>query len=73
MQEMHLHRDDLEKILRFVDEINPADTTRLGAGMVKITCDNSSGIGSIVTATVCAKIGENYGDFTINVVDESSW
>lgn len=73
MQEIYLHRDDLEKILRFVDEINPADDTRLGAGHVKISYDNSSGIGAIVTASVTAKIGENYGEFTIGIVDETSW
>jgi len=73
MKEIYLHRDELQKIIEFVDKINPADTVRLGAGVVKITVDYSSGIGSIVTATTDHEVAGHYGEFTINITDESNW
>lgn len=73
MQEIYLHRDDIEKILNFVDKINPADSTRLQAGNVKITVDNSSGIGSVVTATCPHEVDGKWGEFTITVSSVENW
>jgi hypothetical protein len=73
MKEIYLNRRELQKIIDFVDMINPPDTMRLGAGSVKITVDDSSGIGSIVKATTVHEAHGTYGEFTITVSDESSW
>lgn len=73
MQEIWIHRDDLEKILQFVDKINPADTLRLQSGMVKITLDNSSGIGSTVEATTVHEVDGQYGEFKITVSSIENW
>ena len=73
MQTIRLHRDDLEAILKIVDQLNPADSTRLAAGMVTITEDASSGIGSIVEIEVPVDINGMWGTFKKTIVDESSW
>lgn len=74
MQEIWLNREELQTIIEFVDKVNPADTLRLQAGVVKITVDNSSGIGSTVTATTVHEYGENeWGDLTIKVSDCENW
>ena len=41
---MYLHRDDLMSILEFID--------KFGVDTVNVEVDNSSGIGSTVTATI---------------------
>lgn len=73
MGSVHLHRDDLEAILKIVDELNPADDTRLAAGMVTITEDNSSGIGPVIDIEVPVDINGLYGTFKKTIVDEGSW
>lgn len=71
---IHLHRDDLVKMIEFIDRVNPVDTTRIMAGRVTVKCDNSSGIGSIITATAPHEYADGeFGELTINIVDESSW
>jgi len=72
-QEITLHRDDLEKILKLVDALNPADTLKLSAGYVTIYCDNSSGIGQLIDAEVDVELNGEYGRFKQRIVDESSW
>lgn len=73
MQEITLHRDDLETILKMVDQINPADATKLAAGYVTIYCDQSSGIGSIIEAEVDVDLNGMRGKFKQTIVDDSSW
>ena len=72
MKEIRLHRDDLEQILKIVDQLNPPGE-KLGSGMVVITEDNSSGIGSIVTMKCAIDINGLEGWFVKEIVDESSW
>lgn len=73
MQEITLHRDDLETILKMVDKINPAHDSNLAAGYVTIYCDQSSGIGSIIEAEVSVDLNGMRGKFKQTIVDESSW
>ncbi len=73
MQQITLHRDDLETILKMVDQLNPANSTELGAGYVTIYCDQSSGIGSIIEAEVSLDLHGMHGRFKRTIVDESSW
>lgn len=74
MTEIYLHRDDLVKMIEFIDTINPVDTLRVQAGTVKVTYDNSSGIGAIVKASCPHEYAEGkWGDLEISIVDESSW
>ena len=72
-QEITLHRDDLEKILKMVDALNPADTLRLSAGYVTIYSDQSSGIGQLIDAEVDVELNGQHGKFKQSIVDESSW
>lgn len=67
MKSIFLHRDDLETILKFLKDFDDAHT-------VEVTCDDSSGIGSIINATIHAQ--EVHGHkvtVTKNIVDERSW
>lgn len=66
------HRE-LKELLNIVEEMNPPDTMMLAAGRVTITVDNSSGIGSILKATVPVKQGDRWGEWTTTISDESSW
>jgi len=66
------HREQKE-LLEIVEAMNPPDTLMLGAGTIKIAVDNTSGIGSVVSATVPVKQGDRWGDWTTTITDESSW
>jgi hypothetical protein len=66
------HKELLE-LLNIVETMNPPDTMMLAAGTVTITVDNSSGIGSILKATVPVKQGDRWGEWTTIISDESSW
>lgn len=67
MNEIYLHRDDLETILQFLKTFPQKDT-------VLVTADNSSGIGTVIKAHV---IGAEVNGYTVTVtkeiVDENSW
>ena len=73
MNTIRLHRDDLETIIKIVDQLNPADSTRLAGGFVTITSDGSSGIGDIVEIEVPVDINGLYGTFKKTIIDESRW
>ena len=73
MNEITLTHRELKELLRIVEELNPPDTLMLGSGTIKVCVDNSSGIGSIVSATVPLAMGERWGDWTTKITDESSW
>ena len=70
---LHLHRDDLEKILKLVDELNPNASLRLSAGYVTIYSNQSSGIGQLIDAEVDVELNGLYGKFKQRIVDEGSW
>jgi hypothetical protein len=66
MNKVSLHKDDLLAIIKFADKYTDSE-------YVTITVDSSSGIGSIVTASIPAVVN---GDMVIvakTIVDESSW
>ena len=66
MNIVYLHRDDIETILQFIKKYPDAE-------FVTITSDNSSGIGSIIDASVKTIINEDFVTVTKHIVDESSW
>jgi hypothetical protein len=73
LKEITLHHRELKELLKLVEELNPPDTTLLASGTVKISVDSSSGIGSIVTATIPIKQGDRWGEWTTTITDESTW
>jgi hypothetical protein len=73
MNEITLSHKELKELLEIVEAMNPPDTLMLGTGTIKISVDNSSGIGCIVKATVPVKYGDRWGDWTTTITDESSW
>lgn len=74
MVEIYLHRDDLVRMIELIDKINPVDTLRLQAGTVKVSYDNSSGIGAIIKASVPHEYEEGeFGELTVTIADETSW
>jgi hypothetical protein len=74
MTEIYLHREDLVKMIQFIDTVNPEGTTRLQAGTVRVTYDNSSGIGAIIKASCPHEYQEGkWGELTVTIEDESSW
>ena len=73
MTEIYLNYRELKELLEIVESLNPPDTLLLAAGTVRISVDSSSGIGSIVTATVPIRQGERWGDWTTTITNESHW
>ena len=66
MNTICLHRDDVETILQFVKKYPDVE-------YVTITSDSSSGIGSIVDASINTVINGDVVTLTKHIVDESSW
>jgi hypothetical protein len=64
-QEVVLHKDDLNAILEFANKY-PSD-------YVTVSCDSSSGIGILVSASIRAMINQDPVIITKQIVDESSW
>lgn len=67
MNQIHLHRDDLERLIQIIDSTKPVSNT------ITVYEDNSSGIGSIIEAEVMIDLNGLTGAFKVNIVDESSW
>jgi hypothetical protein len=65
-QEVILHKDDLVAILEFANKYPDSD-------YVTISCDSSSGIGILVSASLRAIINSDPVIITKQIVDESSW
>lgn len=73
--EMHLHRDDLVKMIEFIDRINPVDGhLRLNAGTVRVDYDTSSGIGATIKASCPHEYAPaQWGELTITISDVENW
>ena len=67
MNTITLHRDDLEAILKLVDEINPTD------GNVTIKETRHSGIGSIVEVEIPYAINGHAGTFVKEIIGVDRW
>ena len=65
-QQVSLHRDDLVAIKEFIDKYPESD-------FITITVDSSSGIGSIVKASLPTVINGDLVTIAKTIVDESSW
>jgi hypothetical protein len=66
MNEVHLHKDDLNAILEFANKYPDSD-------YVTVSCDSSSGIGILVSASLRAIVNQDPVIITKQIVDESSW
>jgi len=66
MNTVSLHRDDVETILQFIKKYPEVE-------YVTITSDSSSGIGSIIDASIGTVINGDLVTLTKHIVDESSW
>jgi len=66
MNEVILHKEDLVAILAFSNKYPESD-------YITISCDSSSGIGSLVSASLRTVINEDAVIITKQIVDESSW
>lgn len=66
MNEVTLHRDDLETIMQFMKKYPEV-------GFTTISVDSSSGIGSIVKASVFTVVNGDAVSIVKTIVDESSW
>jgi len=66
MNTLHLHREDLTAILEFFNKYPDQE-------YITITADSSSGIGSIIKASIKAPINGDFVTITKDIVDESSW
>ena len=73
MTEIYLTHRELKELLEIVETMNPPGTLLLQSGIVKVGVDSSSGIGSVVTATVPVKQGDRWGDWTTTITDEENW
>jgi hypothetical protein len=67
---MFLHKDDLRTILQFMESFDYANEH----AMVEITCDNSSGIGSVIQAKIHGVyLNGQQVSVTKTIVDEKDW
>ena len=66
MSEVVLHKDDLNAILEFANKYPDSD-------YVTVSCDSSSGIGILVSASIRTVINEDPVIIIKQIVDESSW
>lgn len=67
IQSIYLHRDDVETILKFIQSIDKQH-------VVEVKCDNSSGIGNVITATLHGvELNGHKVSVTKTIVDETSW
>ena len=67
MQTIYLHKDDLETIQQFLASFPEKE-------FVQLTADSSSGIGTILTATIVGvDLNGNNVNVSKTIVDESSW
>jgi hypothetical protein len=73
INEITLSHRELKELLAIVEEHNPPNEMLLAAGTVKVSVDCSSGIGSIVTATIPMSVGNRHGEWTTRITDESTW
>jgi hypothetical protein len=73
MKEITLTHRELKELLEIVETINPPDRTTILAGTVKLSLDNSSGIGHILTATVPVMQGDRLGEWTTTITDARFW
>jgi hypothetical protein len=67
MNEIILHKHELDAITEFVSKYPSS------VDYIKISVDSSSGIGSIIKATVKAVTNGDFVEITKTIVDESSW
>jgi hypothetical protein len=65
-KEITLHRDDLVAIKEFIDKYPESD-------FINISVDSSSGIGSIVKASLPTVVNGDLVTISKTIVDESSW
>ena len=65
-QEVVLHKDDLKAILEFANKYPDSD-------YITVSCDSSSGIGILVSASIRTVINEDPVIVIKQIVDESSW
>jgi len=66
MSEVVLSKDDLIAILEFANKYPESD-------YVTVSCDSSSGIGILVSASIRTVINEDPVIIIKQIVDESSW
>ena len=67
IQSIYLHRDGVESIIQFMDSFE-------GHHTVEVTCDNSSGIGSVISAVLHGvDLNGQKVSVTKTIVDETSW
>ena len=66
MSEVVLHKDDLNAILEFANKYPDSD-------YITVSCDSSSGIGILVSASIRTVINEDPVIVIKQIVDESSW
>jgi len=66
MNQISLHREDLNAILKFVEKYPDSD-------YITISVDSSSGIGSVVKVSINNVINGDAVKITKAIVDESGW
>lgn len=66
MNTIHLHRDDVETILQFIKKYAEDE-------YVTVTSDSSSGIGTLINASITTILNGDRVKITKPIVDESSW
>lgn len=70
MNHIYVNRREIEKILSVMQELDPENTM---IGNSKLTSEGESGIGSVLTLTVPLAVGNQSGEYTVVISDETDW
>lgn len=70
MNEIYVNQREIEKILAVMKELDPEGTV---IGNSKLTSEGDSGIGTTLTLTMPLKVGNQSGEYTVVISDESDW
>lgn len=65
MNKIYLCKDDLLDIIKLLEDMD--------TDVALVSSDTSSGIGSIITASVTVQTNGHSGEFTKIISDETSW
>lgn len=65
---IRLNRREVDKLHELFNQLNTGEW-----GSVVLHSENSSGIGSILTATFAITHNDIDGEFTVTISDESNW
>lgn len=73
MNKVRLHRSDLEKILNYIDTLDPDKSRGVDVGLITITETSNSGIGPSISAVIEYTVLDCTAQVAIDLTDVTTW